>query len=137
MRANGFVTEKKAEKRSCAFAFGPNSVGIEGGSLEITPEECVLALKTPRGVEEIRAGFGFFARSTAQLQDFRPHPLAGCASWKSENLLEIDVLFLDGTFRDTWEIEFADGKVDFRWRTKCSLFRPLMPPLRTVRFEQK
>ena len=128
---------KKAEKRSCAFAFGPNSVGIEGGSLEITPEECVLALKTPRGVEEIRAGFGFFARSTAQLQDFRPHPLAGCASWKSENLLEIDVLFLDGTFRDTWEIEFADGKVDFRWRTKCSLFRPLMPPLRTVRFEQK
>ena len=127
----------RSEKRSCAFAFGPNSVGIEGGVLEITPSECVLSLKTPRGTEEIRAGFGRFARSTAQLQDFRPHPLAGCASWRSENLLEIDLLFLDGTFRDTWEIEFADGTVNFRWRTKCSLFRPLMPPLRTVRFEQK
>ena len=127
----------RSEKRSCAFAFGPNSVGIEGGALEITPSECVLSLKTPRGTEEIRAGFGRFARSTAQLQDFRPHPLAGCASWRSENLLEIDLLFLDGTFRDTWEIEFADGTVNFRWRTKCSLFRPLMPPLRTVRFEQK
>ena len=127
----------RSEKRSCTFAFGPNSVGIEGGALEITPSECVLSLKTPRGTEEIRAGFGRFARSTAQLQDFRPHPLAGCASWRSENLLEIDLLFLDGTFRDTWEIEFADGTVDFRWRTKCSLFRPLMPPLRTVRFEQK
>lgn len=128
---------ERKETRSCTFAFGPNSVGIEAGSLEITPEECVLSLKTPHGQEEIRAGFGRFARSSAQLQDFRPHPLAGCASWKSENLLEIELLFLDGTFRDTWEIEFAKGTVDFRWRTKCSLFRPLLPPLRTVRFEQK
>ena len=128
---------QNAEKRSCDFVFGPNSVGIEGGSLEITPEECVLSLKTPHGMEKLRAGFGRFARSTAQLQDFRPHPLAGCASWKGADLLEINLLFLDGTFRDTWEIEFADGTVDFRWRTRCSLFRPMMPPLRVVRFERK
>lgn len=128
---------RNAEKFGCTFVFGPNSVGIEGGSLEITPEKCILALRTSHGVEEIRAGFGAFVRSTAQLQDFRPHPIAGCASWKSANLLEIDLLFLDGTFRDTWEIEFADGTSQFRWRTKCSLFRPLMPPLRVVRFERK
>lgn len=127
---------EKALMKDYAFEFYPNAAGIEGGSIKFLPDKCILALKTPRGVEEIRAGFGRFEEFSAQLQDRRPHPLAGCASWKDENTLEITLLHLDGTFRDTWEIEFADGTLQFRWRTVCSLFRPLMMPLQVVSSRQ-
>ena len=97
---------------------------------------CTLTLKTPHGDEKIHAGFGHFQKSTIQIQDFRPHPVGACARWKDENTLEISVMHLDGTFRDTWEIFFKENTAEFRWQTKCSLFRPLLGPLALKSFSQ-
>ena len=123
----------KVEMKTRTFEFLPNAAKIEGGTLSFDADKCVLALKTPRGVEKIKAGFGKFEKSFAQLQDFRPHHFGACASWKDEKSLEIRVLHLDGTFRDTWLITFEEGKMEFQWETKCSLFRPLMPPLKVAK----
>ena len=123
----------KVEMKTRTFEFLPNAAKIEGGTLSFEADKCVLALKTPRGVEKIKAGFGKFEKSFAQLQDFRPHHFGACASWKDEKSLEIRVLHLDGTFRDTWLITFEEGKMEFQWETKCSLFRPLMPPLKVAK----
>jgi hypothetical protein len=93
-----------------------------------------LTLETVRGTEYIEAGFGAFRKSTLQLVDFRPHPVAASARWKDENTLEINVIHLDGTFRDTWEIGFSNAVPSFSWQTRCSLFRPLLPPLAVKSF---
>ena len=120
---------KKSAIKSCTLEFFNNVIGIKKGKIDISADNCVLSFETPRGVEELRAGFGKFEKSTLQLQERSPQVLAACASWKEENLLEISVLHLNATFRDTWHLEFKGDKVQFNWRTQCSLFRPEMPPL--------
>ena len=116
------------DKNYC-FTFRQNSVGIENGTIQFLPDKCILSLKTPHGIEKIYAGFGKFENSSIQIQDVRPHSLAGFAVWKKENLLEIKTLHLDSTFRDTWEIEFEGENIRIYWKSVCSLFRPLIPPL--------
>ena len=126
----------QVRKNDCSFVFHPNAAGIEKGSLVFDGKMCTLTLKTPHGDEKIHAGFGHFQKSTIQIQDFRPHPVGACARWKDENTLEISVMHLDGTFRDTWEILFKENTAEFRWQTKCSLFRPLLGPLALKSFSQ-
>ena len=120
---------KKSAIKSCTLEFFNNVIGIKKGKIDISADNCVLSFETPRGVEELRAGFGKFEKSTLQLQERSPQIMAACASWKEKNLLEISVLHLNATFRDTWHLEFKGDKVQFNWRTQCSLFRPEMPPL--------
>ena len=126
----------EVRKNDCSFVFHPNAAGIERGALVFDGKMCTLTLKTPHGDEKIHAGFGHFQKSTIQIQDFRPHPVGACARWKDENTLEISVMHLDGTFRDTWEILFKENTAEFCWQTKCSLFRPLLGPLALKSFSQ-
>ena len=112
----------------------PNSAGIEKISLVSGSDACTVSFTTARGVEEIRAGFGKFIPTSLQLQDSAPHPLAACAAWKDESTLEIRLLYIDSTFRDTWTFEFKKENAELRWQSVCSLFRPQLPPLTVKRF---
>ena len=124
------------EKKNFSFEFFPNAAGIEGGKITFTSEECILSFKTSRGEEKLAAGFGTLAKSTWQLQDFSPHDVASSARWVDEKSLEIRVVHLDSTFRDTWKIVFEEDEIKFDWQTCCSLFRPLMVPLKVRSFKE-
>lgn len=121
----------------CTFALNHNSAGIESGSLVADREGVLLELKTPRGTEVIRAGFGSFRNSRIQFQDSRPHPVAGSAAWKDENTLELSLMHLDGTFKDKWTIGIQNEGIQICWQTVCSLFRPLLPRLSSCGFSGK
>ena len=112
----------------------PNSAGIEKISLVSGSDACTVSFKTARGVEEIRAGYGKFVRTSLQLQDTAVHPLSACAAWKDENTLEIRLFYIDSTFRDTWTFEFKGESAEIRWQSVCSLFRPQLPPLTVKHF---
>lgn len=118
-----------AGAKKCTFTFIPNAAHIEEGALETDGKSAVLSFKTARGSDVIRAGFGHWEISTVQLLDSRAHAVAGSACWKDENTLEIYLIYLDSTFRDTWTLKFQNGTVCFDWKTVCSLLRPAVPPL--------
>ena len=122
--------------RNCVMKLLPNSAGIEKITLVSGSDSCTAAFKTPRGVEELRAGFGKFVTTSLQLQDAFPHSIAACAAWKDENTLEIRLLYIDSTFRDTWSFEFKDGGAQIEWQSSCSLFRPQLPPFTVGEFQE-
>jgi hypothetical protein len=126
----------QGKRKNFAFEFFPNAAGIERGEIIFTSEECILSFKTSRGEEKLAAGFGTLAKSTWQLQDFSPHDVASSARWVDEKSLEIRVVHLDSTFRDTWKILFEEDEIKFDWQTCCSLFRPLMVPLKVRSFKE-
>lgn len=126
------AVENKKDLPGYSFRFFPNSVGIQSGTIQFFPEKCILSLETARGTETINAGFGTFENSRIRLQDSREHEVTGYAFWKTEDLLEINIFHLDSTFRDTWSITFQNDTLEFSWETKCSLFRPLLPPLKVI-----
>ena len=126
----------QVQRKNCAFEFFPNAAGIERGEITFTSKECTLSFKTSRGEEKLAAGFGTLAKSTWQLQDFSPHDVASSARWVDEKSLEIRVVHLDSTFRDTWKIVFEEDEIKFDWQTCCSLFRPLMVPLKVRSFKE-
>ena len=126
------AVETKRMPSGYSFRFFQNSIGIKSGSIQFFAEKCVLTLETKHGTETINAGFGTFENSEIQIQDYRQHPVTGCASWNGNDQLEINLLYLDSTFRDTWKISFKEKTVEFSWETKCSLFRPLIPPLKVM-----
>ncbi len=120
--------------KNCSMELLPNSAGIEKISLVSGSDACTVSFKTARGVEEIRAGYGKFVRTSLQLQDTAVHPLSACAAWKDENTLEIRLFYIDSTFRDTWTFEFKGKSTEIRWQSVCSLFRPQLPPLTVKHF---
>jgi hypothetical protein len=114
------------------FAFRPNPAGIHSLSVEAGDDECALTFHTDRGFEQLRAGFGSHRVSVFQLTDTMPHPTAASAAWVEDDVLEIQSFCLDGTFRDTYQVRFADSEHPLTRTMRCSILRPSMPELTLV-----
>jgi hypothetical protein len=114
------------------FAFRPNPAGIQRLSVEAGNDECALTFHTDRGSEQLRAGFGCHRVGVFQLTDTMPHPTAASAAWVEDDVLEIQAFCIDGTFRDTYQIRFADSEHPLTRTMRCSILRPLMPELTSV-----
>jgi len=111
------------------FEFEENSAGIYSCSVEFGENECALTFNTIRGIEQLRAGYDNHRTTIFQLTDVMPHPTAASAAWTDGDILEIHTFCLDGTFRDTYLINFQDCKHPLTRTSRCSTFRPLMPNL--------
>ncbi|MBO5722060.1 MAG: hypothetical protein J6S19_02990, partial [Lentisphaeria bacterium] len=98
-------------------------------SCEVTfgEKECTLTFNGPHGIEQLRAGFGFFARSIFQLTDHYTHPVASSAAWTSDHTLEIRSFITDGIYRDIWVVDFNDPAEPLKNQSLCGCFRPLKP----------
>jgi hypothetical protein len=114
------------------FAFRPNAAGIHSVSVEAGEGECALTFHTDRGIEQLRAGFGSHRVGVFQLTDTMPHPTAASAAWVADDVLEIQAFCIDGTFRDTFQIRFADPEHPLKRVSRCSTLRPPMPELKSV-----
>jgi len=114
------------------FAFRPNPAGIHSCSVEAGDDECALTFHTDRGIEQLRAGFGSHRVGVLQLTDTMPHPTAASAAWIDDDILEIQAFCIDGTFRDTYQIRFADPEHPLTRKMRCSILRPPMPELTSV-----
>ncbi len=118
--------------RSRCFRFQENSADIRQCDISFGKDCCSLTFLTPRGPEQLRAGFGHYEYSVFQLTDTRPHPVASYAVWRSPDELEIHSFIRDGIFRDVWTVDFSDGEEPIRNHTVCSCFRPAKPRLQTI-----
>ena len=109
------------------FHFQDNSAGIRSCGISFGEKCCSLTFETADGVEQLRAGFGYFEYSTLQLTDTRPHPIAASARWLSSTVLEIESFICDGIYRDIWTIDFSDKEEPLKNQGLCGCFRPLKP----------
>ena len=111
------------------FRFQGNSVGIRQCEVSFGENCCSLTFLTPRGNEQLRAGFGYFEYSVFQLTDVMPHNVAAYAVWTKTSVLEIHTFICDGIYRDVWTVDFSDKKEPLKNRMICSCFRPAKPRL--------
>jgi len=120
------------EKRhaNVRFEFQPNEAGIRACEVAFSATDCTLTFQTPRGTEQIRAGFGHYETSLVQLADQYPHWAAACAAWQSDGSLRISSCILDGIYRDIWTICFDDPEEPVKHEGLCGCFRPLIPALK-------
>ena len=109
--------------------FQDNPAGIRRAEISFGKDSCTLSFTTPRGKEELHAGFGHYEDSILQLTDSIPHPVAACARWREPWILEIRSLIRDGIFRDIWTIHFDDEHEPLKNQAICSCFRPGKPRL--------
>ena len=120
-------TEKRGKNTSWIFKDNPE--GVKGCQANFGTNDVSLIFDGPCGVEELRAGFGYHAKSYFQLTDREKHPVFASAAWKSENILEIRTLIADGIYKDIWTINFAEPEKPLKNQVLCSCFRPLKPEL--------
>jgi len=118
-----------SEYLSQCWRFRPNFAGIEACTIELGSDSCALSFNFPRGMEQIRAGFGYYDRSIAQLTDLRAHPIAASAAWITPDVLEVRTFCTDTVFRDIYRIDFAAKTLE---RTSFGSFRNPFPRLRVL-----
>lgn len=111
------------------WEFKLNSAGIHTISIAFGEDACALTFTTDRGSEQLRAGFGHHLTSVFQLTDHLSHPTAASAAWVDDETLEIRTFCVDGTFRDTYRINFGNVFQPITRTSYCSTFRPPMPEL--------
>lgn len=116
--------------RNQKFEFAENPAKIKSCEVAFGSDDCTLTFDGPCGVEQLRAGFGFFARSNFQLTDHMLHPVAASAAWKDDHTLEIRTFITDGIYRDIWTVDFNDPLIPVKNQGLCGCFRPLKPELR-------
>ena len=111
------------------FEFADNAANIKSCEVAFGSDDCTLTFEGPHGIEQLRAGFGYFAKSNLQLTDLMAHPVAASAAWIDENTLEIRTFITDGIYRDIWTIDFSDTVQPLKNKGLCGCFRPLKPAL--------
>lgn len=116
---------RRSENQTWLFAENPQ--GIKSCQLEFGENDCTLTFDGPNGIEQLRAGFGYFAESLFQLTDLSAHPTAASAAWKNDHTLEIHTFITDGIYRDIWQIDLADAVEPLKNTMLCACFRPLRP----------
>ncbi len=116
---------RRGENRTFYFAENPEKIK----SCEVTfgEKECTLTFNGPHGIEQLRAGFGFFAQSIFQLTDHCAHLVAASAAWTGDHTLAIHTFITDGIYRDIWVVDFNDPAEPLKNQSLCSCFRPLKP----------
>jgi len=105
------------------YLFDANKAGIISCSVEFGEQECALTFTTARGVEQLRAGFGHFAYGTLQLTDEMVHVTAATAAWTEKEILEIDCICYDSTFRDIYRIDFKNQRNPITRTSRFITFR--------------
>jgi len=126
------ISETSIAGKDCFWEFEANSAEIKTCALTFSEGLCALTFWGKNGMEQLRAGFGKFLQSTIRLTDELPHSTAACAAWKNETILEINTFCLDGTFRDTYVIDFTNSEHPLSRKSRCSTFRPLLPDLKVM-----
>ena len=116
---------RRAESQSWTFAENPQK--IQSCRLEFSEKACTLTFNGPHGVEQLRAGFGYFVSNVFQLTDLAPHPTVASAAWLNEHTLEIRTFITDGIYRDIWQIDLNDPVEPLKNTMLCACFRPERP----------
>jgi len=129
----GDTTRRRA---GTLYRFAANAAGISSCAVEFGDRECALTFTTPRGTEQLRAGFGEFVRGSLQLTDPMPHLTAAMAAWTAENVLEIDCVCYDSTFRDLYRIDFSHPEEPITRTSRFTTFRNEFVSLRVVAQER-
>ena len=111
------------------FEFADNAANIKSCEVAFGSDDCTLTFDGPHGIEQLRAGFGYFAKSNFQLTDIMAHPVAASAAWTGEHTLEIRSFITDGIYRDIWTVDFSDADQPLKNKGLCGCFRPLKPEL--------
>ncbi len=117
-----------------SFSFAENASGIIGCEVECGEKECALTFRMKDGtVEQLRAGFGYFAFGVFKLTDRAAHPVAASAAWRAGRLV-VETFILNGIYRSTYTVDFADGAPEpLKREDLCACFRPPMARLFAIR----
>ena len=113
--------------KNTSWAFAENPQQIKSCQITFGDTSCSLTFDGPHGIEQLRAGFGFFIKNTFRLTDMAAHPTVASAAWKDDHTLEIRSFITDGIYRDIWTIDFNDTKTPLKNTMLCSCFRPARP----------
>ena len=113
--------------KNTSWVFAENPQQIKSCQITFGDDSCSLTFDGPHGIEQLRAGFGFFIKNTIRLTDLAAHPTIASAAWKDDHTLEIRSFITDGIYRDIWVIDFNDTAEPLKNTVLCSCFRPERP----------
>ena len=113
--------------KNTSWSFAENPQQIKSCQITFGDDSCSLTFDGPHGIEQLRAGFGFFIKNTIRLTDLAAHPTIASAAWKDDHTLEIRSFITDGIYRDIWTVDFNDAAEPLKNTMLCSCFRPERP----------
>ncbi len=120
----GSVDSKLAAKYSDKpFTLDKNPYGISQLAVDFNPKNCILKITMPKGVEKMIFGWEEWVINPGESKPLFPVPtrletpaqIAGTATWKDENTLQLNTKFVTAIHGDQMTLTFQGNqvKVDF------------------------
>lgn len=121
-------SELAAEYSDKPFTLGKNPYGISQLAVGFYPENCVLKLTTPMGVEKMTFGWENWVTNSGESKPLFPVPtrleasvkIAGTATWTDENTLQLSTKSVTAIHGDQMTLTFRGDQVTVNFMNSVS-----------------